>query len=112
MQFALFPSVPPDRLTEPLPATAVAVPPQAPVRLLGFATTSPAGRVSVNAIPFSVRLLFGLPMLKVSVVSPFTPIDVGLKPFVMLGGVATVRLAEAVLPVPPLVDVTGPEVLV
>jgi len=37
---------------------------------------------------------------------------VGLKDLVMLGGLATVRLALAVLPVPPLVEVTAPVVLV
>src|SRR5437660_1346608 len=43
-------NVPPDRLTEPLPATAVIVPaPQVPVMFGVAATTTPAGRLSVNA---------------------------------------------------------------
>jgi hypothetical protein len=56
---ALDASVPPERLTEPEPATAVAVPPQLLVSALGVATTRPAGRLSVNAIPFNVTLVFG-----------------------------------------------------
>src|SRR5258708_11204801 len=42
-------SVPPDRLTEPDPPTAVAVPPQLFERFGVGATTRPAGRLSVNA---------------------------------------------------------------
>src|SRR5437660_378242 len=45
-------SVPPDKLIEPLPATAVIVPaPQEPARPFGVETTRPAGRVSVKATP-------------------------------------------------------------
>jgi hypothetical protein len=41
-------TVPPDRLTVPLPAVAVAVPPQDELRPLGVETTKPDGRLSVN----------------------------------------------------------------
>src|SRR5262249_60475807 len=57
---ALAASVPPDRLTELAPAVAVGVPPQVLLRLGVEATTSPAGRLSVNDNPLSVTLLFGL----------------------------------------------------
>src|SRR5258708_20195776 len=56
---ALIASVPPDRLTVPEPATAVAVPPQVLLNPLGVATTRPAGRLSVKATPVSATLAFG-----------------------------------------------------
>jgi len=59
VQLALAASVPPERLMLPDPATAVAVPPQVLFNPLGVATTRPAGRLSVKAIPFSVMLAFG-----------------------------------------------------
>jgi len=96
----------PARLTPPEPAVAVIVPPpQEPVRPLGEATTRPAGNVSVNATAFNARLL-GLLMLKVSVVEPFSGMVAAPKAFEKVGGVATLMFAEAVLPVPPLVEVT------
>ncbi len=92
---------------EPL---VVKVPPQTVAELL--ATVSPAGRLSVNATPVSVTVLFGLLMVKVSELVAFSAMLVGLNTLVMAGGAATVRLAEAVLPVPPLPEVTAPVVLV
>ena len=112
VQEALPASVAPERLTLPDPATAVAVPPQVLVSPLGVATTSPAGRVSVNATPVSEVEAFGLLMVKVSEVVPFSGIADAPNAFTMVGGVATLKLALAVLPVPPLVDVTLPVVLV
>jgi len=112
VQLALAASVPPVRLTEPEPATAVAVPPQVLFNPLGVATTKPAGRVSVNAMPVSARVVFGLLMVNVSEVVPFSGMLAAPKAFVMLGGVATVRFAVAVFPVPPFVEVTFPVVLV
>jgi hypothetical protein len=50
--------------------------------------------------------------LKVIEVVPFTGTDAALNVLVIDGGVATDRFAVAVLPVPPLVDVTAPVVLV
>ena len=112
VQDALEARVPPERLTEPDPATAVAVPPQVLVNALGVATTKPAGRLSVKAIPVSARVVFGLVMLKVRLVEPFSGMLAAPNDLVMVGGVATVRFAVAVLPVPPLVEETAPEVLV
>src|SRR6266853_347736 len=55
----------PLRLIEEEPATAVAVPSQVVVKPLGVATTRPAGRLSVNATPLSVRFAFVLLRVKV-----------------------------------------------
>ena len=46
-------------------------------------------------------------MVKVSEVVPFSGMLAAPKALVIVGGVATVKLAEAVLPVPPLVEVTA-----
>ena len=68
---ALETTVPPDRLTVPEPAVAVAVPPQVLLRFGVEATISPAGRLSVNDNPVSETLLLGLVMLMVNNVVPF-----------------------------------------
>jgi hypothetical protein len=105
--------VAPERLTLPEPATAVIVPPpQEPVRPFGVETTRPTGRVSVNATPVSEIVVFGLLMVKLSEVLPFTGIEAAPNDLVIVGGVATLRVAVAVFPVPPLVEVTLPVVLV
>jgi len=105
--------VAPERLTLPEPAIAVMVPPpQEPVRPFGVETTRPAGRVSVNATPVSEVVVFGLSMVKLSEVLPFTGMEAAPNAFVIVGGVATLRFAVAVLPVPPFVEVTAPVVLV
>ena len=76
------------------------------------ATTSPAGKLSVNAIPVCEIVVSGFWMLNVSEVVPFSGIDAAPNSFVIEIGVATLRLALAVLPVPPLVEVTLPVVFV
>jgi len=113
VQDVLVASVAPDRLTAPEPATAVIVPPpQLPVRPLGVATTKPAGRVSVNAIPVNgMVLIAGFVMVKLKLVEPFNGMLAAPKDLVIVGGVATDRFAVAVLPVPPLVELTLPVVL-
>jgi hypothetical protein len=71
---ALVASVPPDRLTEPDPAAAVAVPLQVLFRLLGVATTRVpcvCGNVSVNPMPVRATPVLGFVILKVSEVLPF-----------------------------------------
>src|SRR5205807_1978911 len=106
-------SVPPERLIEPLPAAVVIVPaPHEPVMFGVAATTTPEGRVSVKATPLSATFVFGFVIVKLSVLFVLSGMLVGLKLFVMLGGAATDRLADAVLPVPPFVDVTAPVVFV
>jgi hypothetical protein len=112
VQLALAANVPAERLMLPEPAVAVAVPPQVLLSAFGVATTNPAGRLSVKAIPVSAKLVFGLVMVNVREVVPFNGICAAPKALVMDGGVATVKLAVAVLPVPPFVEVTFPVVLV
>jgi len=101
----------PDRLTKVEPAVAMAVPPQVLLNAFGVATTRPAGRLSVNAIPVRIKPIFGLLMLKVSVVAPFSGMLAAPNALVIVGGLATVRVAVALLPVPPFVDETFPVVL-
>jgi hypothetical protein len=55
VQVAFGARVTPERLTVEEPAAAVAVPPHVLFKFDGVATTKPAGRLSVNATPFSVR---------------------------------------------------------
>ena len=112
VQDALAATVPAERLTDPEPPTAVAVPLQVLFKLGVEATTRPEGRVSVNARPVKATPVFGLLIVNVSEVEPFNGTVAAPKTLVIVGGLATVRLAVAVLPVPPLVDVTLPVVLV
>ena len=105
--------VPPARVMVPLPATAVIVPlPQEPVTLGVAATTTPAGRLSVNATPLRALNVLGFVMVKLNVLLLFNAMLMGLNDLVMVGGATTVTLADAVLPVPPLVELTAPVVLV
>jgi hypothetical protein len=107
-------SVAPDKLAEPDPAVAVMVPPpHDPVSPLGVEITRPAGSASVNATPVSGLEAFGLVMVNDSDVEPPTKIDAAPNDLLMLGGerALTVMLALAVLPVPPLVEVTAEVVL-
>src|ERR1041384_2179987 len=83
--------VPPDSVTEPLPAVAVIVPPpQEPIRLFGVATNRFAGKLSVNATP-EIALAAGLLIVKVSV--DFSP----MKTFVGLNDLAIVGCASTPL---------------
>jgi len=86
-----------------LVALAVAVivpPPQVPVRPLGVDTASPLGKVSVNPIPLSARLLLGLERLKVRVVLPFNATPAAPNAFAMVGG-SFVGGGGVVLELPP-----------
>src|SRR5262249_54141558 len=103
--------VPADRPTEPEPPTALGVPPHVLLTLGVDATTSPDGRLSVNASPVS-EVPLGLLMVKVKEVLPFSGILAAPNALEMVGGASTVRFAEALLPVPPLVELTAPVVLV
>ena len=106
-------SVPPDRLTEDEPPTAVAVPPQLLLRLGVDEITRPVGRLSVNAMPVKANPLLGFWMLKLSEVVPFSGIVDEPNDLVKAGELATVRVAVLlVAPVPPLVELTAPVVLV
>ena len=66
-------SVPPERLIEVAPAFAVMVPaPHEPVMFGVAATTTPEGRLSVNATPLRALAVFGFVTVKLRVVVPFT----------------------------------------
>src|ERR1700691_435318 len=110
---ALAARVPPDKVTEPPPAAAAADPPHVLVRPLGDATTSPAGNLSVKATPVNGMLLAaGLTMVNDNAIEPFSGTLAAPNAVEMAGGAATARLADAVLPVPPLADATAAVVLV
>src|SRR5262249_39333745 len=107
--------VAPKRLTLPLPAVAVMLPPpHEPVRPLGVATRSPAGNGSLSATPVSAVEALGLVIVKVSTDVPLRAIDEGAKLLAIAGGLdaPTVSVALALLPVPPLLDVTAEVLLV
>src|SRR5437660_1629563 len=93
-----------------LAAVVVSVPPQTDV--LPSATLNPTGKVSLKATPFSVEELLGLVIVNASVEVLPTRIVVGLNDLLIMGPPTTVIPAEAVGPVPPLLDVTFPVVLV
>jgi hypothetical protein len=113
VQEALAANVSPDRLTEPDPPVAVMLPPTQVLVSPGDADTAkPPGRGSLKAIPLSDALVFGLAMVKLRVVLPFTGMLAAPNDLPMVGGPTTVRLAEAVLP--PLkqsAQMSGPAVL-
>ena len=104
------------------PGTAVTVPSQSLLKALGDATTRPAGRLSVKAIPVRVTGLLGatrpqlgsagsqlgLVMVKLSKDVPPCTVVAGTNSLLMVGGLATIKVADAVPPVPPLVELTAP----
>jgi hypothetical protein len=101
------------RLIDPDPAVAVNVPPVQPVVLapFGVCTTKPPGNVSEIVTPVRVTVS-GLVI--VIVISELTPVPtlVGEKVLLTVGGLLTIRLALAVKPVPPFVELTAPVVFV
>ncbi len=105
-------SVPPVKLMVLEPAVSDTVPVHVVLAPLGVDTTKPPGRLSVKATPVSAKLEFGLLMLNVKLVEPFSGIVAAPKALLMVGGVATVRVAVLLVPpVPPLVELTLPVVL-
>jgi hypothetical protein len=76
------------------------------------ATSNPAGKVSLKPTPLSVVVVFGLVIVNVNVDVLPCGIDAGLNDLLITGAPTTVRLADAVLPVPPLLEVTFPVVFV
>jgi hypothetical protein len=103
--------VAPDKLIEPgggpgmggrpgLTMELSAVPLQVLAKLLGVATTSPAGSRSLKATPVKVRPALVLVRIKVKLVVPLSGMVAAPKAFAMVGGLMTVRLAEEVLPLP------------
>jgi hypothetical protein len=108
------PNVPPERLMEDEPGVAVTVPPQSLLRPLGVAITRPAGKLSVNAIPVSVKSgfgsLLGLLMVKLNKVVPSDATVSGRKSLLIVGAKATVTVtvtgAEGALVQPLVVTAT------
>src|SRR5580700_4649336 len=86
------------------PAVAVIAPPQFVVRFDGVATTTPAGRLSVKAIPFTVKLALGFVTVKDRLVAPFRGIVAAPNALTIVGALITVRLADAVFPLPASVE--------
>src|SRR5215472_14629027 len=93
VQLALAASVPPDRLALPAPAVAVTVPPQVLLTPGVGPTTMPAGKLSVNASPVRLTLMFGFVMVNVSDVVPFTGIVAAPNALVTVAGEATIKVA-------------------
>src|SRR5438477_249399 len=80
-------SVAPVRLTTLVAWVAVIVPPpQVPLRPLGVATTKPAGSVSLKPTPLREAPPFGLVMVKLREVAPFSGMLPAPKDLVMVGG--------------------------
>lgn len=98
----------PLRFTRLVACVAVIAPaPQLPTRPLGVEMVNPAGSVSLNATPLSpTGLAAGLVMVKLSVVESFSGTLAAPKDSPIVGGAATARLAVAVLPDPPLLELT------
>jgi hypothetical protein len=107
-------SVAPDREMEEVPADAMIVPPpQLPLSPLGDAISNPAGKLSVKATPVrAIAFGAGFVSVNVSEVAPFRGTLTPPKALLIVGGLATVSAPEAALPVPPLVELTGPELFV
>jgi hypothetical protein len=98
----------PDRVTLESPAVAVIVPPaQPPDRPFGVETTRPAGNVSVNPTPVALPFPAGLVTVNDRFVDPPNGIDPSAKDLEIEGGATTLTDAVAVLPVPPLSELTG-----
>lgn len=101
------------RFTIPVAWVAVIVPPpQLPDNPFGVATTNPEGRLSVKVTPVRSVPIFGLMTMNVRVLVPFNGMEAALKDLIIWGGATTVSGALAVLPVPPLAEVTLPVVFV
>src|SRR5690349_2875182 len=94
----------------PVGEVNVTVPPQTVALALG--TVNPVGSVSVNDTPVNATVLpAGLVTVNVSAVVALSAMAAGLKALARDGGNTTEIEAEAVPPVPPSVEVTGPAVL-
>jgi hypothetical protein len=90
--------VPPIRLTLVAPAAGAKVPPQLSTTPGVPATTSPAGKLSVNPTPVNAVDEFGLVRVKFRVVVPPRATPGFANDLLMVGGESTVMLADATLP--------------
>jgi hypothetical protein len=84
---------PPDRVTLPLPGTAVIVPPpHEPVSPFGVATDKPDGRLSVNAASVSVTAaIAGWVIVKLRLVVPLNGILAAPKDLPIVAGAVTIK---------------------
>ncbi len=104
-------NVPPDKVTVDgtpggLLIAVVIVPlPHEPVTVVE-ANFSPAGNVSVNAMPLRALERLGLVSVKLSVLLLLSGTLLGLNVLLIVGGETTMMLALEVFPVPPLVELT------
>ena len=92
----------------------VAAAPQSVAMVLaagGLAISNPTGKLSLKVIPVKSVVLFGLLIVKVSVVLPLIGMAATAKALVTVGAEITVSESAAVLPEPPLLDVTTEDVL-
>ena len=93
-------------------AVTVNVPPPH-CELEALATVSPVGSVSEKPTPVKeTGLPVGLVMVKVRLVVVFRAMLLAPNAFAIEGGASTLRLADAVKPVPPLLELTAPVMLV
>ena len=102
-------SVAPVRLTLPEPAVAtITPPPHEPESPFGVETTSPAGRLSVKAIPVNVVAALGFVMVKLKLVELPVATIAALKALTIEGGFGFTTVIDAVVvfPVPPFVEDT------
>ena len=119
VQLPLAATVPPVNLALALPiasgtpALSVSVPPQELVDVAEASVIAPGvvGKVSVKLTMLSVPAMLLL-SVRVSVETPLSAMVAGLNDLVMAGLVPTARVALALLPAPPLVELTGPVALV
>jgi hypothetical protein len=112
MQVPLAAIVPPEKESDVAPAAGAKVGlPQPEMLTPGTeATCKPLGNVSLKATDPREYVL-ALVIVKIKTVVPFTVTVLGVKDLVMNAGPVTVREAEAVFPIPPLVELTVPLVL-
>lgn len=93
-------SEPPAKLMLVFPAAGANTPPQVFVGAGVASTSIPAGKASLIANSFSAKA-FGLVKFNVKVDVPLSAMLVGEKLFATVGACATLKVAEAVKPVPP-----------
>jgi len=103
----------PARLTAAVLGVAVMVPPpHVPVSPFGDPTINPEGKLSVKAMPVRFPAAFGFVIVKVRLVLSYSVMETAPKLLLMDGGASTVSGADAVLPMPPLLELTLPVVFV
>jgi hypothetical protein len=93
VQEAELASIAPDKLMLPEPAATVKVPPpHEPVNPFGDATTSPEGSESMKLMPVRMIAEFGLVIVNVRLVVPFSPIVAPPKALLIVGGGVPVHI--------------------